>query len=307
MAEHDPQETDHQVLHPHKQGTEHGHADRDDHKREQEDTEEVMAEKSAAEVPPPTRTPSMNTPRVRQTALTTDLEPERSRFGMYFTVIAIVLLLIFGLWQFFSKTGMRAQISELQRENTALKDQVAQLQNQPAPSVATPSQPTQPTTPAMSTYYPVLYRDSVRQQIGQLITSPANTNLAAVTLRGNGGLGDNAELAIFETDNPASISETERPAVSKLFNASQIPTGEPFAVQLDRPYSLRESREYFIVVRPSSTNAQANIGYSAASSGSGEMWVYTRKVDTNGLVLDPNPSWQMIPNVSLTADLRISE
>lgn len=291
------------VLHP-----KHTHAAR--RSDEQEVTkEEEVTEKTAAHVPPPTRTPSTTPPRVRQTTLTTDLEPERSHFGTYITVGAIIFLLIFGLWQLFSKSGLKRQVNELQRENSNLREQITQLQAQPTPQpLPTPvSVITPPPQPTASTYYPVLYRNAIRQQIGQLITAPTDASIVAITLRGNGGLGDNAELAIFQTDDPTKITETNRPAVSKLFNASQIPVGQPFALQLDKPYELDAGKKYFIVVRPSSTNAQANIGYSAAEAGSGEMWVYTRKVSTTGEVLDTNPSWQMIPNVSLTADLRISE
>ncbi len=318
MANHDPQETDHKVLHHTHQEQHVHHKPAEDDLRAEEDvvTEEVVVEKTAAEVPPPRRTPSMSTPRIRQTTLTTDLEPERSPFGTYLSVIGISLLLIFGLWQFFSKAGMRAQIAELQRENASLKEQVAQLQNQPAAQAIMPSQPDQPIQPAQAEpaispvvtgYYPVLYRNSIRQQIGQFITSPTNTNLTAVTLRGNSGLGDNAELAIFETNDPTQITETERPAVSKLFNASQVPVGQSFAVQLDSPYSLRKDKKYFIVLRPSSTNAKVNVGYNLSSASTGQMWVYTRKINTAGQVIDSNPSWQLIPNASLTADLQISE
>lgn len=291
------------MLHPKHLHTAH-------HTEEQEETkEEETTERTAVHVPPPTRTPSASPPRVRHTTLTTDLEPERSHFGTYITVGVVIFLLIFGLWQLFSKSGLKRQVSELQTENTSLRQQVAQLQSQPTPQpLPTPvSVINSPAPVAASTYYPVLYRNAIRQQIGQLITAPTDTNIVAITLRGNGGLGENAELAIFQTDDPSKITETNRPAASKLFNAAQIPVGQPFAIQLDKPYALDAGKKYFIVVRPSSTNSQANIGYSAAEAGSGEMWVYTRKVSPTGEVLDVNPSWQMIPNVSLTADLRISE
>lgn len=303
---------EHKILHQ-DQAKEHLEVDADEMEERPASKEGAgeLKEKTSSHVPPPTRTPAANTPRVRQTTLTTDLEPERSHFGTYITVIVIALLLLFGLWQYFSKSGMRAQISELQKENVSLREQLTTLQAQPAPTpvAVAPNIPAPPASVQLNsnTYYPVLYRNSIRQQVGQFITSPVDATIVSVTLEGGGGLGDNAELAIFETNNPTNISETDRPKTSKLFNASQIPTDQQFGITLDSPYPIKAGKKYFIVVRPSSTNSVANVGIGNVVAGGGEMWVYSRKISTTGEVLDPNPSWQMIPGASLTADLQLGE
>lgn len=270
----------------------------------------IGSDQTVKSTPPPMRAateypPRPSTHNVQPTSFSTELEPQKSRLGLYITVGVIGILLLLLIFQVLSKSGLNAQIRQLEKENAELEEQLqaAQQNTQQVP------QATNNTAPSGNTmnisYYPVRYRNDIRQQVGQLYAPSTNVKLTAVYFHGNGGSGENAEFAIFETSNPTTLSESQRPSTSKLFNASKIPINQRFAIQLDRPFELKAGKSYLFVVRPSSTNAVANIGFTdSTSTANGTMWVHALRVNQKGVELDTKPSWQTIPNSDMLLDLK---
>jgi hypothetical protein len=289
---------------------------------------EPKSEESVKKVPAPSRSNVGNSsPRqasqrttTHPTAFTTHLEPQSSKVGTYVSIGAIVVLIILLIFQIISKNNISAQLRQANKDNDALSARVAELETQISASTTNTTQSssdssTQPindssnslwsATPGSSTqnFYTVRYHNNVRQQIGQFLLIGSDTNIDLVYLRGNGGTGENAELAIFNIDDPNLLTESTRPLATKLFDASKVPSdGQQFALKLDKPIKLEGGKRYLFAIRPSNSSAQVSIGFTQSDTIGGSAWIHSIARDSVGNALSDKPAWHHLPS----ADMQIS-
>ncbi len=240
-------------------------------------------------------------------------EPESSNIGRFISIGVIVILVLLLIYQIASKAGLRGQVRSLEAENASLASQVESLQQNNTQSTSgaatiTPSPAVSESPTALSLLtYPVLYRENAYQKIAQTISVTSAAKVSGVLLRGNAGKGSAGQVAIYESPNLGRLDDA-KPLAKRAFDTSKIPSGQTFSVKFQKPIELKTGVGYLLVIETTKKDAEAQIGYRAATSTApGSMWVYTRKISDSGQVITNDFSWQEIPGYDLFFELRGEE